>query len=47
MRNKMKPNVFKVSLDKPCRKCGKVMMIPVDKGICIPCISKNNKKESK
>ncbi len=32
------PNVFKVSVDKPCRKCGKVMMIPEKSGICIPCV---------
>jgi hypothetical protein len=33
----MKCNVFKVTLKKPCRKCGKVLMIPAKTGICIPC----------
>ena len=36
----MNPKVIKVSNNLPCKKCGKVMMIPVDKGICIPCLSK-------
>ena len=39
----MNPKVIKVSNNLPCKKCGKVMMIPVDKGICIPCLS-NDKK---
>lgn len=30
------PNVIKVTIDKPCHKCGRVMMIPAG-GICIPC----------
>jgi len=29
--------VIKVTNDKPCRKCGKVLMIPKKSGICIPC----------
>ena len=42
----MNPKVIKVSNNLPCKKCGKGMMIPIDKGICIPCLS-NNKKGKK
>lgn len=40
----MNPKVIKVSNNLPCKKCGKVMMIPVDKGICIPCLSSDKKR---
>jgi len=40
----MNPKVIKVSNDLPCKKCGKVMMIPRDRGICIPCLSKKSQK---
>ena len=35
----MNPKVIKVSNNLPCKKCGKVRMIPRDRGICIPCLS--------
>ena len=31
------PNVFSVSIDKPCKECGKVIMIPADSGVCMIC----------
>ena len=42
--SEMNPKVIKVSNNLPCKKCGKVMMIPRDRGICIPCLSKKNQK---
>jgi len=34
------PNVFSVTLDKPCKECGRVMMIPADSGVCMICAGK-------
>ena len=36
------PNVFSVSIDKPCKECGKVIMIPADSGVCMICQQEKN-----
>jgi hypothetical protein len=50
MKNKktktVDPHRFDVTVDVPCIKCGKLMMIFADTGICMPCEHKKNQNKA-